>query len=57
MSFLKEQGEGIHHVSFGAVEGHDQIISGLTASQLQVPLEPSGFTVFAMLAGVYFPFS
>ena len=29
MSFLNEQGEGIHHVSFGAVEDHDRIVSSL----------------------------
>ena len=39
MSFLKEQGEGIHHVSFGAVEGHDQIISGLTARGIGIEMQ------------------
>jgi hypothetical protein len=39
MSFLKEQGEGIHHVSFGAVEGHDKIISGLTAEGIGIEMQ------------------
>lgn len=39
MSFLKEQGEGIHHVSFGAVEGHDQIISGLTDRGIGIEMQ------------------
>jgi hypothetical protein len=39
MSFLKEQGEGIHHVSFGAVEGHDQIISGLTSRGIGIEMQ------------------
>lgn len=39
MSFLQEQGEGIHHISFGAVEGHDQIISGLTARGIGIEMQ------------------
>ncbi len=39
MSFLKEQGEGIHHVSFGAVEGHDKIISGLMAEGIGIEMQ------------------
>lgn len=39
MSFLKEQGEGIHHVSFGAVESHQQIISGLAAEGIGIEMQ------------------
>jgi len=39
MSFLKEQGEGIHHVSFGAVEGHNEIISGLAARGIGIEMQ------------------
>jgi hypothetical protein len=39
MSFLQEQGEGIHHVSFGAVEGHDQIISGLASRGIGIEMQ------------------
>jgi len=28
-SFLKERGEGIHHVSFGMVDDHDKAVSAL----------------------------
>ena len=39
MSFLKEKGEGIHHVSFGVVEGHDKIISGLMDSGIGIEMQ------------------
>jgi hypothetical protein len=39
MSFLKEQGEGIHHVSFGAVEDHNQIVSSLTAKGIGLEMQ------------------
>ncbi len=39
MSFLKEQGEGIHHVSFGAVEDHNQIVSSLTARGIDIEMQ------------------
>jgi hypothetical protein len=39
LSFLKEQGEGIHHVSFGAVEEHDQIVSSLTARDIGIEMQ------------------
>jgi hypothetical protein len=39
MSFLEEKGEGIHHVSFGSVEGHDQIISGLTSRGIGIEMQ------------------
>ena len=39
MSFLKEQGEGIHHVSFGVVEGHDSIVSSLTAKGIGIEMQ------------------
>ena len=45
MSFLQEKGEGVHHVSFGAVEDHDRIVTNL--AQRGVPIEmqtPSGDT-------------
>jgi hypothetical protein len=29
MDFLQERGEGVHHISFGRVEDHDRIVSGL----------------------------
>jgi Glyoxalase/Bleomycin resistance protein/Dioxygenase superfamily len=52
MSFLKEQGEGIHHVSFGAIEDHDLILSGLTAKGIGIEMqglvgEVSTFTYLA----------
>jgi hypothetical protein len=52
MSFLKEQGEGIHHVSFGVVDNHDQIVSGLTARGVGIEMqglagEVSTFTYLA----------
>jgi hypothetical protein len=52
LSFLKEQGEGIHHVSFGAVEDHDQIVSSLTARGIGIEMqglagEVSTFTYLA----------
>ena len=52
MSFLKEQGEGIHHVSFGVVEDHDQIVSSLTAKGIGIEMqglvgEVSTFTYLA----------
>ncbi len=52
MSFLQEQGEGIHHVSFGAVEDHDQIVSSLTARGIGIEMqglvgEVSTFTYLA----------
>ena len=39
MSFLKEQGEGIHHVSFGVVEDHDQVVSDLQASGIDIEMQ------------------
>jgi hypothetical protein len=39
MSFLQEQGEGIHHVSFGVVENHDQIVSKLTARGIGIEMQ------------------
>ncbi|MBI4766867.1 MAG: VOC family protein [Deltaproteobacteria bacterium] len=39
MSFLKEQGEGIHHVSFGVVEDHDPIVSWLTAKGIGIEMQ------------------
>jgi hypothetical protein len=52
MSFLKEQGEGIHHVSFGVVEDHDRIVSSLTAKGIGIEMqglvgEVSTFTYLA----------
>jgi catechol 2,3-dioxygenase-like lactoylglutathione lyase family enzyme len=37
-TFLKERGEGIHHVSFGMVEDHDAAISALTRNGLRVEM-------------------
>ena len=39
MSFLKEQGEGIHHISFGTVEDHDQIVSSLNAKGIGIEMQ------------------
>jgi hypothetical protein len=39
MSFLQDQGEGIHHVSFGVIENHDQIVSGLTAKGIGIEMQ------------------
>jgi hypothetical protein len=39
MSFLNEKGEGIHHVSFGAIEDHDQIVSNLTAKGIGIEMQ------------------
>lgn len=39
MSFLKEQGEGIHHVSFGVVDGHDSIVSSLKAKGIEIEMQ------------------
>ena len=52
MSFLQEQGEGVHHVSFGVVENHDQIVSSLTARGIGIEMqglvgEVSTFTYLA----------
>lgn len=52
MSFLKEQGEGIHHVSFGVIEDHDRVVSSLTARGIGIEMqglvgEVSTFTYLA----------
>jgi methylmalonyl-CoA/ethylmalonyl-CoA epimerase len=39
MSFLKEQGEGIHHVSFGVVEDHNSIVSSLTSKGIDIEMQ------------------
>ena len=39
LSFLQEQGEGVHHVSFGAIENHDQIVSGLVAKGIGIEMQ------------------
>ena len=39
MSFLEEKGEGIHHVSFGVIEGHDKIISGLMGRGIGIEMQ------------------
>jgi len=37
-SFLKEHGEGVHHVSFGMVDDHDQAISALEENQHHIEM-------------------
>ncbi|MBC8461732.1 MAG: VOC family protein [Deltaproteobacteria bacterium] len=39
MSFLKEYGEGIHHVSFGTIEDHDQVVSSLNARGIGIEMQ------------------
>lgn len=39
MSFLQEQGEGIHHISFGAVEDHNKIVSSLTDRGIGIEMQ------------------
>lgn len=38
MDFLKTQGQGIHHFSFGPVEDHDECISRLTAQGIEIEM-------------------
>ena len=39
MSFFKEKGEGIHHVSFGIIEDHDQVVSSLNARGIGIEMQ------------------
>jgi len=39
MSFLKEKGEGIHHVSFGVVNDHDQIVTKLAEQGVGIEMQ------------------
>ncbi len=39
MSFLQEKGEGIHHVSFGVVNDHDQIVANLTERGVGIEMQ------------------
>ena len=39
MSFLQEKGEGIHHVSFGVVKDHDQIVTNLAEQGVGIEMQ------------------
>ena len=39
MSFLQEKGEGIHHVSFGVVEDHDQVVTNLAERGVGIEMQ------------------
>jgi len=39
MSFLQEKGEGIHHVSFGVVNDHNQIVTNLTEQGVGIEMQ------------------
>lgn len=39
MEFLKTRGEGVHHVSFGEVDDHDQVVSALEGQGLGIEMQ------------------
>jgi methylmalonyl-CoA/ethylmalonyl-CoA epimerase len=39
MEFLRQRGEGIHHVSFGTVENHDEALSALQEQGLGIEMQ------------------
>jgi len=39
MSFLQEKGEGIHHVSFGVIKDHDQLVTSLVEQGVGIEMQ------------------
>jgi len=36
MEFLKKYGEGIHHVSFGRIKDHDEVIAAMVGQGIEI---------------------
>ena len=52
MEFLQEHGEGVHHLSFGMVEDHDEIVSALNETEIGIEMQGilGGALTFTYLA-------
>jgi hypothetical protein len=46
MEFLEDRGEGIHHVSFGLVDDHDQVVSAFEKNGMEIEMQ-------GLLGGAY----
>jgi len=46
MEFLRDRGEGIHHVSFGLVDDHDQVVSAFVENGMGIEMQ-------GLLGGAY----
>ena len=51
MEFFQKHGEGIHHISFGMVDNHDEVVSGLQGEGIGIEMQGTlgGAVVFSYM--------